>query len=109
MTTLDPGEMRSRIQIQRATTVTSSGFTTEVWHNYQALWSRVRYQSGREFLQAGQVSSSHVAVFSIRWRNDLKPYDRIIHEGKVWNITAIIPVGHKVGVDLHATSLNLDP
>lgn len=106
MKPLDPGAMRDRITIQRATTTTTGGLTTETWNNLVTTWARVKYQSGNEFLSASTIVGAHQAVFSIRHRTDINQADRILFAGKTWSIVAVLPVGHKVGLDLHARAVS---
>lgn len=102
---LDPGKMRDRIVIQRSIEVIPApgeGWPSQEWVSWRTLWCRVVYQSGREFRENGLSGAEHRAVFSIRWRNDIDQADRILFGGVIWDIQAVLPVGHRVGVDLHA-------
>lgn len=47
--------------------------------------------SGREFIAAASVQAGVTHRITVRWRPDMKPSMRVVHEGEFFNIRAILP------------------
>jgi SPP1 family predicted phage head-tail adaptor len=81
------GELNQRIKIERDTPVGDGmGGQDKAPHVLLTLWAKVRNKSVRELLASQQIAAVATVVFVIRWRNDLKPSDRIIWKGIRYNI-----------------------
>lgn len=47
--------------------------------------------SGREFVAAQSTQAGVTTRITIRWRTDVKPAMRVVHEGAFYNIRAVLP------------------
>ena len=87
-------ELNTKITLQRFESVTNSfGETENVWTTYAEAFARVDPLIGREYFAAAQVNAEQSVKFTIRWRNDIEPADRLIHNGADFDIQSAIDVG----------------
>lgn len=71
------------------------------WSDVATIWADIRYLSGLEAVKAGSEVSKASASARIRYRTDVKASMRLLHEGKAYEIKAVLPdVGKKRHVDL---------
>lgn len=106
MKVIDPGEMRDRIEIHRyGVTTGPGGWPEEGFSLHRVVWAKVRYQSGREFREAGMAGATMLATFSLRYRADVTQADRIKFAGQFWDIKGVVPIGFKAGLDINAESI----
>ncbi len=86
------GLLRHRITIQSFISDNSTGVLSESWADLATdLPAAVHYASGREFNAAAANQAEAATRFTIRYRNDLAENMRITHEGRTFNIVAILP------------------
>jgi SPP1 family predicted phage head-tail adaptor len=69
---------------------------TEDWEsvlgsNEELVPAEIRPLSGREFIAAQSVQATVTTKITIRERRDLLPTMRVVHQGEVFNIRAILP------------------
>lgn len=81
--------MRHQILLQedRGTAQTTSGQHVDNWQTYATSWASVEPVTGRDFWQGqqvAQVTCSH--IIKMYYRPNVKPQDRVIHKGRVFNI-----------------------
>lgn len=68
-------------------------------HEYHTAWTdwladepaQFAFVSGRDFIQSAVLQSQVVARVTIRWRPDVSPNYRLLFDGKVYAISAILP------------------
>lgn len=85
----EPGSLRERVALQRReTTPEPEGGHAAVYVPLATVWARVRGLSARLLASAdGRASAiSHTVV--IRFRTDLRPGDRIVWRGRVFEIVS---------------------
>ncbi|MCK8780557.1 head-tail adaptor protein [Rhizobium sp. NTR19] len=89
-------ELDRRITVERVTSVPNDfNEPVETWAEVATLWARRRDASDThkiEYMAAGQVGSFTVARFTVRSSSvtrTITPVDRIVHEGKVWEIRGV--------------------
>lgn len=89
--------LRDRITIQQLVSGQDSyGQPIDVWQDVVTTWARVEDLSGREYFAAQQVPTSQITTrVTIRWRNDIKPYMRIIHGSRIYDIQSVPDPGGK--------------
>lgn len=105
---LRAGRRNKRIVIE-ARTVAHDGYggAVETWTQFAHPWAAVYYGSGSEQRAAAQENGSQAASFEVL-RNSktvalsIAEY-RILHDGGVWDITALVPIGFNEGVRITAT------
>lgn len=90
------GDLDRRITVERVTSVRNDfNEPVETWAEVATLWARRRDASDSqkiEYMAAGQIGSFTVARFTVRSSpvaRTITPVDRIVHEGKVWEIRGV--------------------
>lgn len=102
---MQTGKLQHRIEIQRETeTVSPSGHVRKTWTTYATGKAELRQASISEYLSAFGEADAGAGVFLIRWIPGVSTSDRIIHNGKIWNIKAIAEIGRKRGLELRAVA-----
>lgn len=95
------GTLRHRINIeQRASGADALGQPVETWDLVTTAWADVRHLGGIEALKAGADVAILRASIRIRHRIGLVAGMRVTHEGKYYNIKAVLPDGRRQYVDL---------
>lgn len=96
MTTRQRPLLRHKVQLQ-AKTVTQSGTgqPVESWGTVDTVWAAVEPVSGREFFAAAAVWAETTFKVTVRYRPDITPLNRIIHDGKLLDIQAVLNVEGK--------------
>lgn len=86
------GLMRHRIRIdQRANnTLDAFGGRTGTWTEFLTTWAQYEPQSGREFIANGAQASMTMVRFVCRWYPGVTPKMRVVFNGAVYNITAVL-------------------
>lgn len=85
---LDPGELRHRITIQRPVVAQdpTTGANTTNWVNVaEDVAAKIRPSSVREFVAAQAMQSQVTASIVIRYRTGLTAQMRILHGSKIYN------------------------
>lgn len=88
------GQYRHRVDIQDWTEVRDpdTGGFTEAWVTVFAnVPARIAPASGKEFLAAQAIQSEIEARIVVRYRPGLKPRQRILHNGDIYNAYAWLP------------------
>ena len=93
---LNTSQLDRKITFQRASKAPNA-FNEEVetWGNVGSVWAMRRDASDSqkiEFLAAGQVGSFIVSRFTVRSSSlsrSITPVDRLLHEGRVWQINGV--------------------
>ncbi len=107
---INPGKLNDRILLQRRTEVEiyheNGGFYTSevVWQDIGHVWSTYRPTGGREFREGVIAVGEERATFTALFRNDLAIVDRLIFQGKIWDIKSINRVGFNEAIDINAVS-----
>ena len=104
MSTLRSGTLRHRITLQRKTEGKDAWGTPlpNAWENITAkpIWANVRFQSGSESIRAGADVSIVRASVRLRWRTGLDAGMRVLHQGQVFDIEAVLPGADRKHIDL---------
>lgn len=91
--------LRHRIDIEALTTTldTDTGEQTQDWQTIrdsnepELIPAEIVPLSGHEFIAAQAVQAGVTTRITIRWRADIDPSMRIVHEGSLYDIKAILP------------------
>lgn len=106
---MEPGERTRVVEIQQLTEGQSaSGFPIETWTALATLFASRTDVSGREYFAAGaQVSQRAFTRWEVGYRADLDPElvdvpkrRRLVHQGKIFDISDASLIGQKAGVEL---------
>lgn len=105
---MQAGKLDRRVQFRRFTP-TEDGFTTvEVWANHGVpVWASKREASDRERMAAMEVSATITARFQVRYSAftaGITPKDRLICEGREFNIVGIKELGRREGFEITANA-----
>lgn len=91
------GKLDRRITIRRKTiTWSGSGEPIETWADLATVWAQQRPNRGGERFATRQLVGTAVMTFHIRYRAGLTVQDRIVYDGKTWDIADIREIGRKV-------------
>jgi SPP1 family predicted phage head-tail adaptor len=97
-----------RITLQRATTVQDeTGQEIQTWADLAIVWASRRRASARETLAAAEVSAAITDVFECRWDSawsDVSPLDRLVFEGRIYDIASVDEVGRHDGLRIAAVA-----
>lgn len=86
------GRLRSRITLQRrSVTRDATGAEVETWAELSTVWADIEALPGREFWASQAVTSSQVLRFRVRYLAGVTTLDRILYDGRLWNIRSAPP------------------
>lgn len=99
--TLAAGRLRHQVSLQRYDYLRdsngdviqdpSTGETTQEWVELALLWAAIEPSSAREFIASQAVQSEITGKIIIRYRADILPTDRFVHNGKAYQVFGILP------------------
>jgi SPP1 family predicted phage head-tail adaptor len=88
------GVLRHRVLIEQPVTARDpvTGDVVETWATYAAsVPAEIVPLSGREFLQSGANQAELTARATVRWDAGIQTTMRLVHEGRAYQITAVLP------------------
>lgn len=99
------GNLRHQIVIERRVlTDDGIGGTTAAWSTYATVWAQVKQLGGAEVVRSQKTTATERLDITIRYRDDLRANDRVLHDGKVYNIAAIFdPAGTRKWTNIQCT------
>lgn len=97
-------DLDRQIVIERATT-TRDDYNEEVltWAPLATVWAAYEPVTDGEKFRAGERAAELSARFRIRWSDQVKdvtPEDRVIFEGKTYELTNVKEIPRRVGLEL---------
>ena len=100
------GSLNHRVEIQtQQNTFDDIGQPSTAWQTVAQLWANVRFVSGLSAIKSGADTS--VVKASIRVRHgSFNAGQRVLHDGKVFDIQAVLPDGKREYVDLVCVAIN---
>jgi SPP1 family predicted phage head-tail adaptor len=88
---IDPGRLRERVTVQRATeTRNRLGETTQSWGTFAERWASVQGLSSREVLLTGQQQTEVTHRVRMRYLDGMTGTMRILWRGRVLEITSLL-------------------
>lgn len=100
------GRLDRRITLERNTpTQNSSGEEIEAWSVLATVWAETRPMRGAETFNAQQFLGKTPMTFRIRWSTRVKVLnveDRIVFDGRQYNILDIREIGRREGLEIDA-------
>jgi SPP1 family predicted phage head-tail adaptor len=105
---MQSGPLDRRIVIERAA-LTSNAFGEGVptWGALAEVWAHKQDVSDKERQQSAEVAAEITTRFKIRWSPDVatvNPKDRVVFDGRVYNLSAVKEIGRREGLELSATA-----
>lgn len=101
------GKLDRRVTIQRWTETGRNDLNEPImaWAVIATVWAQQRPDRGSERFAAAQVSGAAVMTFHIRYRADLTDQDRLVYEGKTYQIVAPSrELGRRSGTEIDAVA-----
>lgn len=84
--------MDQLVAVEKYTTTTDSntGEKLQSWSNYTNVWARIQEsETGAESVDADRREHKQSVVFTVRFNSGLNVKDRIVWDGRYFNITNI--------------------
>ncbi len=82
---------RHRITIQEHVTgQDEAGQPVDMWQDVATVWAAVEPLRGREYFAAAQVQAEVTTRIRIRYRRGIRPDMRVLYDGRLYNINAVI-------------------
>jgi len=90
---MQAGSLNQRVTLERYTSTTDEwGSPIEAWAPLFTCWAAVEPLTGREYFAADAAQSEVTARIRMRYRPGITSQDRVIHDGKTYNIVTVIDV-----------------
>lgn len=107
MGTTPIGRLNKRAALQSATATTDGqGGRAKVWATFATVWALVEPLSGREALNAAQVTATYSTGVTIWYRADVSVKQRLVVEGRTLQIDSVQdPTGLKDELRLLCTEV----
>lgn len=85
------GELRHRCEVQMLTEGRGEhGTVTRTWSTSCKRWFAFVSTVGREFVSAQQINADLTHLLRMRYMADLTTSDRLLYDGRTFNILAIV-------------------
>ncbi len=85
--------LRDPIVVQQLTGgVDTAGQPVNTWTDLATIWADIRYNNGTQAIKANEEASITQASMRVRARTDITTDMRILANGKLFDIKAILPV-----------------
>lgn len=97
------------ITIERFTATQDEGSGEEVqtWSTLATVQASKKDVSDRERIAAAEVAADITTRFQIRWDSsvaDVNPKDRLVYEGKTYDIVGVKELGRREGIEISANA-----
>lgn len=90
---MNAGKLRHRVTIQELVRADDGyGGIIETWQDVATVWAAVEPLRGSERYRAQQVQAELSHKVTMRYQAGVKPQMRLLHNGRVLNIEAVIDV-----------------
>lgn len=97
------GDLDRTIEIQTFTTTTDGvGKEKKNWTPLYTVRAKVTPVRGEERFAALQNTAAAEVKFKIRYREDISTLNRIVYEGRTYDIVAVMELGRREGIELMA-------
>ena len=98
------GQLDRVVTIQeRVVTENSVGEDTYDWVDLATgVRAQVIQQSGREIFRAGSIQTAVDTLFVMRYRPDVSVSNRIVYNGKAYNLYSVRELGRRRGLEISA-------
>lgn len=99
------GSLDRRITIERFTaTVDDFGEEVKSWAPLRTVWANVTPISDGERWRAGEVGATVTTRFAIRWGAGVGVEDRIVFDGRVYDVVGVKEIGRREGQEITASA-----
>lgn len=102
---MEAGKLDRRITIQRATETSDEfGGIVQTWATLAEVWAAVEFVRDSERFQAGEIAAQITNRFAIRYGLGVTVKDRIVFEGRIYEILGTKEIPRRVGQELTASA-----
>lgn len=102
---LAAGSLFHTVTIERETkTRTPSRGTVSAWTEIATTRAEVVKSSSADFLTGFGTAQQGTIIFRIRWRDGLTGAERIVFNGRAYQIKEIADIGRRVGLEIRAVA-----
>jgi SPP1 family predicted phage head-tail adaptor len=99
------GRLDRRVTIQsRSLASDAQGQQIESWTDVATVWGRRLDLRGREFMAAEAKHAEATCTFELRYRADVTPLNRLVCEGRVYNIVHVAEIGRRQSLQIVASA-----
>jgi len=102
------GPLDRRVTLRRAAETTNDlNEKVQTWADLVTVWGSKTDVSDGERVRAQAIGSSITTRFQVRWSSiteTVTPKDRVVCEGREYEITGVKEIGRRVGVEITATA-----
>jgi len=103
------GKLEKTITIERVTTtVDDYGTPIEGWATFATVRTQVIQSSTEEFMKGWGASTEAATVFRIRHLDGITPADRVLYQGRAFDLKEIKELGRREGLDLRCVATGGD-
>ena len=85
-------DQRVTLERQQSGSVDELGQPLDEWAALGSCWAAVLPLQGREYIAASAAQSEVTTRVAIRYRPGITPADRVVHDGRIYNIVSVIDV-----------------
>ncbi len=90
------GRLDRRIRLERRhEEIDDSGQAVTIWLPLAEVWARVEPLGGREGFGKQQFVATGDLRFTIRWRGDVTPLHRVVHEERAYDVVTVVEAGRR--------------
>lgn len=94
--TVRAGLLDRQVRLERRFEETdASGQVLVRWLPLATVWARVEPLGGREAFGQEQFVATGDVRFTIRWRADVTPLHRVVHEGREYDVVSVAEDGRR--------------
>jgi SPP1 family predicted phage head-tail adaptor len=102
---MQAGKLSRKIKIQRATeTVSPSGSASKAWADLYAIRAEIVQQSSSEYLTGYGEADDGTIIFRVRFRPGVTTDDRVLYDGRPYDLKEIKEIGRRRGLELRGVS-----
>lgn len=97
------GKLDRLITLQAPAAVVQNSYgepAPKAYTDVETVYAGLYFGRGSEAVEAGELTATQRAVFTIRYRADVRPDWQFVTDGKVYQITDIAEIGRRRGLAL---------
>lgn len=103
---MSAGQLRHRVSVQsKVATVDDIGQPSTSWLTTEELWANVIHLNGLSAIKAGADTSINKVTIRLRHAS-FNAGQRVLHEGDVFDVQAVLPDGKRQYIDLICEAVN---
>lgn len=111
---IESAKLDRKITLERfmSTQDPDSGADVQNWATLATVWASKRDVSDSERVAAAEVQADITTRFQIRWDSswaDLNPLDRLVYDGRTYDISAVKEIGRREGMEITAAARSETP